>query len=70
MNAPQQTALHTKITLNPVKDDEEIIGISINALDITDYIKSQKEKELREANLNSLIQNTYDPMWSIDNQFR
>lgn len=59
-----------RVTAHPVIDENKVIGASINALNITDYIKAQREKELREANLKSLIQNTYDPMWSIDTSYK
>ena len=62
---------HTyKVFLHPVRNENGVIGISLNALNITEFIKTQKEKELREANLKSLIQNTYDPMWSIDKDYK
>ena len=62
---------HTyKVFLHPVRNENGVIGISLNALNITEFIKTQKEKELREANLKSLIQNTYDPMWSIDKEYK
>lgn len=61
---------HYRVSCTPVNEGKKVIGVSIIASNITEIIKTEREKELREANFRSLIQNTYDPMWSIDKDFR
>lgn len=53
-------------TFNPVRKDEKIRGICITCLDITEKKRVEQEREFDHNNLNALINNTRDLMWSVD----
>lgn len=46
-----------------------INGIVDNFRDVTDKIKAEKQRIFEENNLNALINNTNDLMWSVDRDF-
>jgi len=54
---------------NPVKDNDIIKGVCITGRDITIEKIAAQQKEFARSNLNALINNTGDMMWSIDKEF-
>jgi PAS domain S-box-containing protein len=56
-------------TFNPVKADNCINGICITGRDITAQKIAEQQREFSRSNLNALINNTTDMMWSVDRQF-
>jgi len=54
----------------PVRENEKITGICINGSDITEKKKIEHEREFDRSNLNALINNTNDLIWSVDKNFR
>ncbi|MBP7556136.1 MAG: PAS domain S-box protein [Chitinophagaceae bacterium] len=58
------------LTFNPVRKEERIKGICITCLDITDKKQIEEEREFDHNNLNALINNTRDLMWSVDREMK
>lgn len=59
-----------RLTYNPVREDKTTItGICISGLDITDQKLAEQQKEFDRNNLQALINNTKDLMWSVDRNF-
>ncbi len=57
-------------TYNPVKNEQsEIVGTCIAGLDITETKIAEQQREFDRNNLNALINNTRDLMWSVDRNF-
>lgn len=54
----------------PVKEDAEISGVCITADDITDKKNAEQQREFDKNNLDALINNTTDLMWSVDRDGR
>ncbi len=57
-------------TLTNMLHDPSVNGIIDNFRDVTDKIRAQEQKEFDKNNLNALINNTRDLMWSVDRQFK
>lgn len=56
-------------SLNPVVKDKKIDGFCITGRDITEKKIAEQEKEFTHNNLDALINNTHDLIWSIDKDF-
>jgi PAS domain S-box-containing protein len=56
-------------TVTNLLNDPAINGIVDNFRDVTDKIKAEEQKEFDSNNLNALINNTEDLMWSVDRNF-
>jgi PAS domain S-box-containing protein len=65
----KQSAWYNLI-FTPVKKDNIINGICITGRDITNIKKAEQQKEFNRNNLDALINNTRDLMWSIDLEFK
>lgn len=57
-------------SISPVINDGEVTGICITGNDITEKKRMQAELEFDQKNVESMINNTDDLMWSIDTDFR
>ncbi len=56
---------------NPIRDDAgNIVGVSVISRDVTASVVAQKEAERKRSTLNSLIDNTDDTYFAIDNEYR
>lgn len=67
---PGGANLWLDFSITPVKTDSKITGICITGSDITEKKITEQEREFNQRNLQSLINNTSDLMWSIDTKFR
>ncbi len=56
-------------TLTNLLHDPSVNGIVDNFRDVTEKIKAQEQREFDSNNLNALINNTEDLMWSVDRNF-
>lgn len=56
-------------TIAPVQEEGKITGICVTGNDITAKKLAEQEKEFDRNNLESLINNTNDLMWSVDRRF-
>ncbi|GAB2814536.1 sensor histidine kinase [Ferruginibacter profundus] len=54
---------------SPVKDNNIIKGVCITGRDITIEKIAQQQKEFDHSNLNAMINNTGDMVWSVDREF-
>lgn len=61
---------YVEISINPIKVDDEIIGVSCFSKDISEKMRKQKELQESHANLSALIENKSDSIWSVDDQYR
>ena len=57
-------------SFSPVKKGNEISGVCITADDITEKKIAEQQKEFDRNNLNALINNTHDLIWSVDSDFK
>ncbi|HTE30314.1 MAG TPA: PAS domain S-box protein, partial [Chryseolinea sp.] len=57
-------------SLTPAIENGKAKGICITARNITEKKISEQEREFDRNNLKALINNTNDPMWSVDKDFR
>ena len=57
-------------SITPVIENEKITGICITGRDVTDRKLAEEEIEFDHNNLNALINNTEDLMWSIDKNLK
>lgn len=55
---------------SPVMDAGQVNGICITGRDITEKKIVEQEREFDRNNLKALINNTNDPMWSVDRSLR
>lgn len=55
-------------TISPVTRDNKISGFCIVGSDITEKKSMEREREFERKNLESLINNTGDLMWSVDSK--
>lgn len=53
-------------SFNPIRNSEEVIGVSCFSRDITEERKLQEQIAANERNLRALIDNTNDFVWSVD----
>jgi PAS domain S-box-containing protein len=60
--------LKSKIPLR--NQDNEIVGLIGISYDITERKEAEQQKEFDRNNLNALINNTNDQMWSVDKDFK
>ncbi|HSY61413.1 MAG TPA: PAS domain S-box protein, partial [Cytophaga sp.] len=58
-----------EFSVTPVKESNQIKGICITGRDITEKKIIEQEREFDRNNLKALINNTNDPMWSVDRNF-
>lgn len=56
-------------TVTNMLHDPSINGIVDNFRDVTDKVEAEKQRIFEENNLNALINNTSDLMWSVDRDF-
>ncbi|NIK74645.1 PAS domain S-box-containing protein [Thermonema lapsum] len=62
---------HYEIHLNPIYNERQrVYGISVFITDITQQRKAELELRTKEANLNSLINNTEDSIVAVDRDFK
>ncbi len=61
---------YVEISINPIKVDDEVIGVSCFSKDISEKMRNQKELQESHANLSALIENKSDSIWSVDDQYR
>lgn len=66
----KNTEVWFHFSMAPVREHDVIRGICITARDITEKKRTQQQREFERNNLNSLINNTNDLMWSVDRNFR
>jgi PAS domain S-box-containing protein len=65
------TRMNISLTVSPVRNKfGEIVGASKIARDITEQKNAERQKEFDQNNLNALINNTKDLMWSVDRNYR
>jgi PAS domain S-box-containing protein len=57
------------LSLSPVRKGNVITGVCITGRDITEKKFDEQRKEFDQNNLHALINNTNDPMWSVDRNF-
>jgi PAS domain S-box-containing protein len=57
-------------SFSPVKKGKIVTGICITGRDITGKKMADQQKEFEKNNLQALINNTHDLMWSVDRQFK
>jgi|GEM_PF-5253367 len=57
-------------SISPVITAGKITGVCISGSDITEKKRREREREFDKMNLESLINNTDDLMWSLDRNFR
>ncbi|MCW3092979.1 MAG: domain S-box protein [Ferruginibacter sp.] len=57
-------------SVTPVVESNQVKGICITGRDITERKKNEQEREFDRNNLRALINNTSDPMWSVDRDFK
>ena len=62
--------LFLEITLSPVYNGQEITGICVNINNVTEKKLIEHERAFDQRNLEALINNTSDMMWSIDKEYR
>ena len=62
--------LFLEITLSPVYGHKEITGVCVNINNITDKKLIEQERLFDQRNLEALINNTSDMMWSIDKDYQ
>ncbi|MGB5979552.1 MAG: PAS domain-containing protein, partial [Cyclobacteriaceae bacterium] len=56
---------------NPIRNVEgKVIGVSVIARDVTDMVKVQRELERKQGIVDSVINNTEDTFFAIDQDFR
>ncbi|MGG9963726.1 PAS domain-containing sensor histidine kinase [Ferruginibacter sp. SUN106] len=54
---------------NPVKENNQTVGICISGRDITVEKIAEQQKEFDHSNLHAMINNTGDMVWSVDREF-
>lgn len=59
-----------QLTVNPVKNNDSIEGISITFADITERKTAEQLHRISESNLNAIIENTDAFIYSLDRDFR
>jgi PAS domain S-box-containing protein len=59
-----------QFTVNPVRNDRSIEGISITFADITERKTAEQLHRMSESNLNAIIENTDAFIYSLDRNFR
>jgi PAS domain S-box-containing protein len=59
-----------EFSISPVISDDGIVGVCITGNDITEKKLIELEREFDQQNLESLINNTSDMMWSLDKKFK
>src|SRR5450432_330227 len=57
-------------TLTNLLHDKDVKAIVFNFHDVSERIKAEQQKEFDAHNLNALINNTHDLMWSVDRNFK
>lgn len=57
-------------TITNMLHDPSVNGIVDNYRDVTERIKAEQQREFDQNNLNALINNTQDLMWSVDRNFK
>lgn len=57
-------------SITPVIENGNVNGICVTGRDITDKKTAEQQKEFAANNLRSLINNTRDLMWSVDNELK
>jgi PAS domain S-box-containing protein len=57
---------YIETSFNPIRNSEEVIGVSCFSRDITEERKLQEQIASNERNLRALIDNTNDFVWSVD----
>lgn len=67
---PNGTVIWINFSFNPVKKDDVITGVCITGSDITEKKMAEQQREFDHNNLNALINNTRDLIWSIDTDHR
>ena len=70
LHSSLENNMYLEITLSPVYSDQEITGICVNINNITEKKIIEQERVFDQNNLESLINNTSDMMWSIDKNFQ
>ncbi len=66
----QEKITWINFSFNPVRKDHEIRGVCITARDITDKKLAEQQREFDHNNLNALINNTRDLLWSVDREMK
>ncbi|RYD57174.1 MAG: PAS domain S-box protein [Sphingobacteriales bacterium] len=61
---------YAEISFNPIRNTEEVIGVSCFSRDITEERKLQDQLAANERSLRALIDNTNDFVWSIDQDMK
>lgn len=62
--------LRVEMSFYPIRNREEVIGVSCFCRDITEELKLQEMLAANERNLRALIDNTADFVWSVDTQLK
>ncbi len=57
-------------TITNMLHEPGVYAIVSNFIDITETVKTEKQREFDRNNLNALINNTHDLMWSVDRDFK
>ncbi len=64
------TCIWVEVVIRPVYSENKVIGSCISAIDVTEKVINEQEKEFDRKNLESLINNTNDLIFSIDRDFK
>ncbi|MGB3616779.1 MAG: PAS domain S-box protein [Catalinimonas sp.] len=69
-NQTHEVAYSYEISFYPIVEQEEVMGVSVFAKDITKRKQAEDELRASEANLSALIENTDDIICSMDRNLR
>jgi PAS domain S-box-containing protein len=69
-NFPEGGYCWIDFNFNPVRQGRDITGICITGRDITDKKIDEQRKEFDRSNMNALINNTNDLMWSVNRDYK
>ena len=58
------------ISATASRDDGEVVAIRSIIRDVTETMMAERELAVSQANLNALVENTGDAIWSVDSQHR
>lgn len=65
-----QKRVWVEFVMGPVYTDNKVTGICVSGNDITEKVRFEEEKEFDQKNLESLINNTSDMIFSVDKDYR
>jgi PAS domain S-box-containing protein len=65
-----ETPMVASISTNARFKDDEVASLRMIMRDVTDRVKAQQDLAASRANLNALIENTGDAIWSVDLDYR